>query len=30
MAQSEVTVGVPWYRTLNREQWKVLFASNLG
>ena len=21
---------LPWYRTLNREQWKVLFASNLG
>ena len=20
----------PWYRTLNREQWRVLFASNLG
>jgi hypothetical protein len=20
----------PWYRSLNREQWRVLFASNLG
>jgi len=22
--------GVPWYRSLNREQWRVLIASNLG
>src|SRR5262252_8451052 len=30
MAQSDVVNGVPWYRSLNREQWRVLFASNLG
>src|SRR5713226_3487240 len=23
-------VAIPWYRSLNRDQWKVLFASNLG
>ena len=27
MAQMD---GVPWYRSLNREQWRVLIASNLG
>ena len=21
---------LPWYRSLNREQWRVLVASNLG
>ena len=30
MAQTDVSGSVPWYRTLNREQWRVLFASNLG
>src|SRR5215475_8400984 len=30
MAQMDAIGGVPWYRSLNREQWKVLFASNLG
>src|SRR6516225_5251566 len=24
------SVSSPWYRSLNREQWRVLFASNLG
>src|SRR5260370_6340056 len=24
------TLSLPWNRSLNREQWKVLFASNLG
>jgi hypothetical protein len=23
-------VSSPWYRSLNREQWRVLVASNLG
>jgi hypothetical protein len=31
MAQIEQAIGViPWYRTLNRDQWRVLIASNLG
>src|SRR5260370_27396612 len=30
MAQTDAIVSVPWYRTLNRDQWKVLIASNLG
>jgi MFS family permease len=31
MAQVDDTYGsLPWYRTLNREQWRVLVASNLG
>ena len=30
MAQADAFGSVPWYRTLNREQWKVLLASNLG
>src|SRR5262249_27334159 len=25
-----VAPALPWYRSLNREQWKVLIASNLG
>jgi len=25
-----VRVSSPWYRTLNREQWRVLIASNLA
>jgi len=27
---SDATIGLPWYRSLNREQWRVLVASNLG
>ncbi len=30
MAQTDAIVSVPWYRTLNRDQWRVLLASNLG
>jgi MFS family permease len=30
MADSTVALVSPWYRTLNREQWRVLFASNLA
>lgn len=31
MAQVEQTFGpLPWYRSLDRNQWRVLFASNLG
>ena len=30
MAQMDAIGGVPWYRSLNREQWRVLIASNLG
>ncbi len=31
MAQIDQSIGtLPWYRLLNRDQWKVLFASNLG
>jgi hypothetical protein len=30
MAQTDAIVSVPWYRTLNRDQWRVLIASNLG
>jgi MFS family permease len=30
MAQIDAIGGVPWYRLLNREQWRVLIASNLG
>src|SRR6516165_8847881 len=30
MAQLDAIGGVPWYRSLNREQWRVLIASNLG
>src|SRR5215471_1010120 len=30
MAQMDAIGGVPWYRALNREQWRVLIASNLG
>jgi len=25
-----IALQLPWYRSLSREQWKVLFASNLG
>jgi len=31
VAQIDQSIGtLPWYRLLNRDQWKVLFASNLG
>src|SRR6516165_2190730 len=30
MTDSAIPVSLPWYRTLTREQWRVLFASNLG
>ena len=30
MAQMDEINGVPWYRLLNRDQWSVLIASNLG
>jgi MFS family permease len=30
MAQTDAIGGVPWYRLLSREQWRVLIASNLG
>jgi hypothetical protein len=30
MAQEAIAASVPWYRSLNREQWRVLFLSNLG
>jgi MFS family permease len=30
MHQEVIAASVPWYRTLNREQWRVLVASNLA
>ena len=30
MTDSAIPVSSPWYRTLTREQWRVLLASNLG
>src|SRR5438552_3385097 len=30
MSIQESALRLPWYRTLNRDQWKVLVASNLG
>src|SRR6266513_2183034 len=30
MSSQEAALQLPWYRSLNREQWRVLFASNLG
>lgn len=30
MSETVLAVSSPWYRTLNAQQWKVLFASNLG
>ncbi|MGA8398559.1 MAG: MFS transporter [Stellaceae bacterium] len=30
MSETALAVSSPWYRTLNSQQWKVLFASNLG
>ena len=30
MAEDAIVASIPWYRTLNREQWRVLVASNLA
>jgi MFS family permease len=30
MSTQESVLHLPWYRSLNREQWRVLIASNLG
>jgi MFS family permease len=30
MATDAATLSIPWYRTLNRQQWRVLIASNLA
>src|SRR6516225_3078680 len=30
MTDSAIPLSLPWYRTLNRDQWRVLLASNLG
>ena len=30
MSTQESALSLPWYRSLNREQWRVLIASNLG
>ena len=30
MHRDAIVASVPWYRTLNREQWRVLVASNLA
>src|SRR5438067_10895991 len=30
MSTQESVLPLPWYRSLNRAQWKVLIASNLG
>jgi MFS family permease len=30
VSDSVLDVSMPWYRTLNRDQWRVLLASNLG
>lgn len=30
MDANAADVSLPWYRLLNREQWRVLVASNLG
>ena len=30
MDDTAVIASLPWYRSLSREQWRVLFASNLG
>jgi len=30
MTDRAIAVSSPWYRTLSREQWRVLLASNLG
>ena len=30
MDSNTTIASLPWYRSLNREQWGVLIASNLG
>ena len=30
MSETAIAGSSPWYRSLSREQWRVLFASNLG
>lgn len=30
MSQADATLSLPWYRSLNAGQWKILAASNLG
>jgi len=30
MTDSAIAASSPWYRSLSRDQWRVLFASNLG
>jgi MFS family permease len=30
MTETAIGISPPWYRTLSREQWRVLLASNLG
>jgi MFS family permease len=30
MSETAIGVALPWYRTLSREQWRVLYASNLA
>src|SRR5436189_5382716 len=30
MTASSITGSAPWYRSLNRTQWRALVASNLG
>jgi hypothetical protein len=30
MVSNTAVASLPWYRSLNREQWRVLVASNLG
>ena len=30
MTDNALGASTPWYRTLSREQWRVLVASNLG
>jgi MFS family permease len=30
MSTQQAVLHLPWYRSLNRQQWKVLIASNLG
>ena len=30
MSEDAIAASIPWYRTLSREQWRVLLASNLA
>jgi len=30
MSIQDSVLPLPWYRSLSRDQWKVLIASNLG